>query len=612
MPNPTFPIPLPAHLCRFSAFYPKHAPAVPKELAAAKAGPAEAEAVALALRDFPLPLPSKKKDYTCQAPGQDGAVWYGAKTGLTYYDPGAARLEDRVRYFSAQRDLPDNEVLALLPAEAPAENVREAVWVLTKTGATHITLRWTTPQEQAELLLAETLEVVDRRGMVSQRHLSVPYRPETKVPYNESDNDGCFTAGFAIGEMLHYAVFRRELGEDHPETQRARKTATRAAEACLLLMYMPGRGNGFVARTYMTPHEPIPAGGLYFRKQGDQAICVTTHNTLRDGIAGTIIDASAPVPERLAHLYKDEGFTGDGLVYKADTSSDEITLHFAHLWFLHTILGPADPELDQLARDAAKALMRHIIEHGYEMHDFGGEPTTWSKWSERYFSFGSLGWYDSCLNAAEVLMYLRVTMAITGESDPWQAAFDELIGKGYAELPALHHDRLVQGTMAMDIDPIEEIMFGDHMLATMAFWPLITLEPDEALKEKFRAGFRAWRGTIAREYNPGYDLPFHLACPDDAIDWERLTAWFGRSPASRLGASVTTARQDIPLRARWGGSRETAALLADDERFVAKYDRNPYEFRDEEGGTTLMESGYVYTFAYWIGRYYGIFEDQAD
>ncbi|MCL1951545.1 MAG: hypothetical protein FWF60_01825 [Oscillospiraceae bacterium] len=599
------PVRIPRHLNRFIELFPAGSPHIPRSLYSLPPAPCPP------LPD--VPLPSKRSDYTCFAESRDGVAWYGARTGLTRWDPHAPCKEDRVQYFSAGRHLCDNEVKAILiNNEQCTMNNYEELWVLTATGAAKITMKWLTGEEKAELLLEESLRVVDRRGMMTQRHLSVPGRPETAVPYNESDNDGCFGCGFAMGELLHYGVLRRELGADHPKAIAARAVATRACEAMLLLLYIPCRGDGFAARTYMTPHEPVPAGGLYFRKLGDgTAQVVTTHNTLRDGTAGTIIPCPDQVPPRLAKLYEDEGFTDKSLVYKGDTSSDELTLHFAHLYYLHLILGEEDPELDRLAIGAGRALLGHILGHGRELIDAFGKPTTWAKYSERYFAFGGLGWVDACLNSAELLMYLRVMAHIDPATARWGETYSELLAKGYQYLGPKHAQRLDQMCAFLGNEPCEEIMYGDHMLATAAFWPLILLEPDEALRKLYRAGFASWRGSIGREFDPGYDLPFALACPDGYVDWARLERWFRRNPASRLASPVNvTARHDMPARRCLSGGKETAWLLPPDEAAVSKYDRNPNAFRDEEsGGAYTVESCYVYTFAYWFGRWYGLVED---
>ena len=93
---------------------------------------------------------------------------------------------------------------------------------------------------------------------------------KSAVSYGHSDNDGSFTVGFSIGEIFRYATLKKELGDYAPETLKARESATRACEACLLLMYIAGRGNGFVARSYLTTAEPIPDDGLFYKKNGEQ------------------------------------------------------------------------------------------------------------------------------------------------------------------------------------------------------------------------------------------------------------------------------------------------------------------------------------------------------
>lgn len=590
------PIKLETHLNRFCTFYELNNKAIPEALFKTKSEKPD-------LSDIHYPLPARKDDYTCYTVTDDGALWLGADNGVARYFPKAERKDDIVLHFSAPRYLYDNNVKAIM-----ADG--NAVWVLTETGAVRIEMRPLSPREKANILLEETLKYVDRRGMVSQKKLQVPRDLDSIVSYGHSDNDGCFTAGFAIGEILHYAVLKREKGEDDPETQRIRKIATRASEACLLLMNISGRGNGFVARSYLTPDEPVPDDGLFYRKSGGKAVCLETRASKKRGIAGLEIDASTPVPDRLAALYRERGYSDDGIVYKGDTSSDEMTLHFLHLYFAHKFLAPGDPELGELIKSSIKATMKHIIDHGNELHECDGKPTTWAKWSLEYFN-SPFGWSDACLNAGQILMYLLVTMEITGEQGIWREHYDKLVSLGYADLTTKHHERFYQISLMMNLDCAEELMYGDNMLATATFWGLLMLEKDKELRKKYKKGFESWRGEIAREYNPGYDFPFKLVCPDAELYPERIKTWFYRFHHSRLAAGVSmTKRFDIPVRKRRGGYLEISALCPPDETFIAKYDRNPRQFRDEDsGGVMCVESCYVYTFAYWIGIYYGLISD---
>ncbi len=591
----SMPYKLTSHLCRFSSFYSLTDARVPSTLFACRSEAPD-------LEGFPLPLPSKKSDYTCFANAGE-ILWLGAKTGLVRYDKNAEIEADKLMYFSAPRDLQDNNIKAILPEG-------DNVWVLTETGVVHVEMKLISAEEKADILLQETLKYIDRRGMISQKAMAQPGNPETCYPYGHSDNDGSFTAGFAMGEVFKYATFKREKGIDHPDTIEAKKVATRAVEACLLLLHVHGRGNGFAARTYLCADEPVPDDGIFFRKTGGKAVCLETTDSQNKNCVGFEIDASAKIPERLAKLYTDLGYTDDDIVYKADTSSDEITHHFLNMLFAHRYLACDDPELDELIKESAKGLMSHIIDNGYQLIDYSGKPTTWAKWNEEYFN-SEFGWVDACLNSAELLMYHLVTMDITGEQGKWKESYDYLVNeKGYADLVDKHFDRLYHATMSMGIEFVEDIMYGDHMLAVCSFLGLCILEKDEELLAKYRRGFKSWRTSLEREHNPGYDLPYLLACPDEEVDMDALALWFYRTNASRLASGVSLkGRHDIAVKPLEVGHSEISVLLPPDERFISKYDRNPVALVDEDsGGSRVVESCYVYTFAYWIGRYFGFFE----
>ncbi|MBQ2847891.1 MAG: hypothetical protein IJE74_06520 [Clostridia bacterium] len=589
------PYKLKPHICRFCSLYPLGDERIPPELMTYKNETPD-------LEGFPYPLPSKKSDYTCFARTGD-IEWYGASTGLTRYDKNAERDEDVVMYFSADRDLYDNEIKAIMP---DGENI----WVLTATGAAYIEMKMISAEEKALLLLAESEKYVDRRGMKSQKRLEKLRELDSIFPYGHSDNDGSFTVGFSIGEIFRYATYKREKGADHPDTIEARKVATRAVEANLLLLHVHCRGDGFAARTYLCADEPVPDDGLFLRITDNKAVCLETTDSIKKNLAGKVIDASAEIPERLAKLFTDLGYSKNDLIYKADTSSDEITHHFLHFLIAHEYLACDDFELDELIKTSAKSLMAHIIDHGYELHDFTGEPTSWAKWSTRYFNT-EFGWVDGALNSAQLLMYHLVTMKITGEEGRWRESYDYLVNElGYADMAMTHFDRLYQASLSGDYDFVEDIMYGDHMLATLAFWGLCVLETNEDLLKKYRYGFKAWRTSIEREHVPGYDLPYAIACPDEEIDLDRIAGWFYRTNCSRLAAGVSmVGRHDVAVRTRRNGYKEISALMPPDETFISKYDRNPVEYKNEDsGGTMCVESCYVYTFGYWLGRYYGFFE----
>ncbi len=584
------------HLNRVPTFYEIDSPEIPKALF-------DAECVKPDLTDFPLPLPSKKKDYTCFVKTDDGAEWYGAVTGLTRYDKDAERMEDKVMYFAADRHLNDNKVERLL-----ADG--NSVWVKTETGVVHIEFVEYSTDEKANVLLQETLDIVDRRGMVSQRRLEKARDLSSKFYDNECDNDGGFTGAYAVGELFHYATLVREKGADDPETLRIKEVATRACEACLLLFYVPGRGDGFFARTYMCADERLPDDGLFFKRKGDYAYLRDSSYAKHLDVLGAKSYCGTPIPERLRHLYTDLGYTEDDLLYKADTSSDEVTLQYLMLRYAHEILGPVDPELDEIIKETMKRTTYHFIDNGYQMVDFHGGPTAWAKWNLDYFN-SEMGWSDGALNAAEMMFYLKATDLVLGGDDKIKAALEEVYSLGYRELATKHYERFYKASMANEYDLREDMMYGDHMLAVVSFWQLCDLEKDEEYLEKWKKGFRSWRTTLEKEHSPCYDFAYALATGDE-INMERIADFIYRCPPSRLASGVTIDRKDYPMQTRFSGTtKELSSLLPADERFIAKYDRNPMAYcAEDSGGMYCVESCFVYTFAYWTGRYFGLIKGE--
>ena len=511
-------------------------------------------------------------------------------------------------YFSAHRHLPHHAVDAML---ADGMNL----WALCKDRVAHIEMIMLTAEEKADILLDETNNYVMRRGMVSQRGLKECRDYESRYPYAACDNDGLFTSGYAIGEMFRYATLKEKLGKDHPRVRDARKNATKACEACLLLMYIHGRPEGFISRSYHVTGEPVPDDGIFYKREGKTAHCIFTTEAKSRGRVGEEVPCDYPIPERLAALYRDLGYTDDDIYYKADTSSDEVTGHFLQMKIAHDFLADDDPELDELIKDACTRTTKHIIDHGFEFCESSGKPTTWAKWSKRYFDNDPIGYVDAPLNSSEMLVYLKITMYITGEKGIWQETYDKLISEGYADLGAKHYDRFYQGAMREKVNPEEDLMYGDNMLALMTYWMLCTLETDEALLAKYRAAFKSWSGLILREHTPGYDFMYKLGVPDAEIDIEKDAKWFTHFEANRLIASINSERHDVAVKLgrNYDEKREfeISALLMPNERFISKYDRNPYDLFKGENKGTCIESCYIYTYAYWIGRYYGFIDEEG-
>src|SRR5262249_26453675 len=128
---------------------------------------------------------------------------------------------------------------------------------------------------------------------------------------------------------------------------------------------------GLTARSYLTPDEPRPNGGLWVWNP-----------------AGTIL-------------------------WKADTSSDEI----AGQYFIFSIAWDhlEDRDLKQRLAATVRRMTDHILANGLKLADFHGQPTWWGRWDKQYFA-SRRGRSDSPLNALEILSFLKTAHHITGDA----------------------------------------------------------------------------------------------------------------------------------------------------------------------------------------------------
>ena len=576
------------HLVRKADFFEIGDKSIPAELFSVKN-----DAVDVGI--LPDILPCKKSSLKISARSRDG-LWLGGSGGAVLLKDDGESL-----FFTEGKDLYDQNVRAILPVDS-------VVWILCGGGVSKITLEYMTCEEKAELLRNETLNIIDRKGMVSEKRLAVDGDLTSGIKFSDSDNDGGFTAAYCIGEMFHYAVLRKKLGNDSPHVREVHESAVRALRACVLLMYIHGRDDGFVARTYVTADAPERTSGLWLRRQGDTATAVPTGRET-DGKSHKI---KAPVPDCLASMYRDCGYTDDDIIYKADTSSDEITLHVINIYWASRLLdGEEDRKLVDLGRAWLKKFAHHIIRNNFELVDFTGEPTTWARWSERYFVSDD-GWADACLNSAEALFYLKAALAVCGRDETIEKAYNSLLEKGYAKITREHYWRMEQRACVNRWEIFEDIMYGDHMLCAMSYWGLWLCG---ALSDELKDGFRSWYYTsMCREHHPIYDFPFSMCVPEDKNDLSGAIRWLYDYPITALNSfSPIETRSDVVKKYRQSGQEtEMSHLLPMNERYVKKYDTNPYRaYNFPVSRGKMVDSPAQYTTSYWMGRYFGIIEEEC-
>ncbi|HZJ77666.1 MAG TPA: hypothetical protein VFD52_02535 [Clostridia bacterium] len=178
------------------------------------------------LPDFLLP-----EMITCVYESEENVLWLGTNEGLWRISENEAEPLDRNMHFRATACLLDNIVMVI---DGDGDN---GVNVLTKTGVSHIAMKYMSAEEKANFFSWVDYNYVQRRGM-----LSAAFWNEKKQSWQpkESDNDGLWTSLVAMGDICRYAVLRDDPNASKEDVEYAKKVATRWTEAILLLAYIPG------------------------------------------------------------------------------------------------------------------------------------------------------------------------------------------------------------------------------------------------------------------------------------------------------------------------------------------------------------------------------------
>ncbi|MBQ5973126.1 MAG: hypothetical protein IJL69_02905 [Oscillospiraceae bacterium] len=478
------------------------------------------------------PLPSGAA--TCFVTTEDGAVWLGSDNGLTRCCEAEPYCRDRVQFFTAPRWLPDPKCLAL------AADGR-GVWVRTETGGARIWMEEITYETKAAEYDSRICRRQLRHDFVTEPHFAQKddwdhWRVES------SDNDGLWTAMYAAGACFEYAVTGSE--DSH---MRARRTVN----AVLSLVDVTGRP-GYPARSFVVPGEKVPEDGLWIPRE-------------------------------------------DGVIWKSDTSSDELVGHFMIYLLAHELL--PDEDIRRRTAEAAAAIADHIMANGRYLSDVTGKPTRWGRWSKEYFD--GFGHSDQALNAAELLAGLKVAAFLTGEPRFAEQYRSVALDDGYADIVCTY------------LESIEELNFSDEELGYLSYLPLVLLEDDPFLRGRYREAMGQWWQNIRREANPLWTYIYKLIAPEVDYDMESCLWTLRRMPWDmRYSSAAVETRADVTYVEDTDrfGKRQIVDLLAPDERRIMKWNSNP--FVPESGGGFLAEEpGTVYTFPYWLGRYFGFIEE---
>lgn len=307
---------------------------------------------------------------------------------------------------------------------------------------------------------------------------------------------------------------------------------------------------GFVARTYWVETEE--SHGLYDNiywqvNEDNTATGISTKSPATQGyylnnenLRGVTIDASGEIPERLWNNLVGENVPKRDIIYKGDTSADELIGHAFIFKLMYDILGDEDPELKKLMVTAIDNLAQHLVDNGYMLVDGSGQPTTWSNFSRTTFNVSS-SVPMSPLHAMVILGVFKTAAYMTGyekweneyrmaaldpayeyakvvsqQSDRMLAAVSNVVGEAVSPLLSLPL-KLLSGTKLYNL--ILKIASNDSDLemAMLGFYTLFQTEDDKEILSYYKKGLEAWWEIASSTENPLWYYIYQLAYPNKNI-----------------------------------------------------------------------------------------------
>jgi hypothetical protein len=419
---------------------------------------------------------------------------------------------------------------------------------------------------QEETTLARKMESIHtalrghhmREGLVGDIQLNRPGDLSSGHVQHSSDNDGLWTSLYVAAEAFRYA----STGDPQ-----ARANAWQSLEALMFLEEVTGLP-GFAARSIVPPE-----GDPQARYGGEW------------------------------HKSKDGRWW-----WKGDTSSDEVDGHYFAYQVVYD-LASDEAEKKRIAAVVARITDR-IMEHGYTYVGPSGRRTTWGMWAPEVLNF-DLEWIEERgLNSLELLSHLKVAHHVTGDQKYHEAARKLIEVHAYA----------INTVEQKIVWPASSVNHSDDELAFVAYYPLVVLEEDPALRRIYLFSLERSFQIERPERSPlfayiyaagrqGSKRPEPGLVPRSDYDAEEMIEWFRDVPEDLYEwAVVNSKRHDLPRPAanRFGRMVSDVVLPASERRLM-RWNGDPYQL-DGGGNGASRDDGTYILLPYWMGRYHRLME----
>ena len=366
---------------------------------------------------------------------------------------------------------------------------------------------------------------------------------------------------------------------------------------------------GFIARTYSL-HGEVGGnadsynGAIYYDfSDYSESNPFAVGRSRNDGIInnedlkGIHVDASGTIPERLWTDLLGSDVSIQDIVYKGDTSTDEIIGHLFIYKLAYDIFRTEDPELAGIIANTMDRFAQHLADNEYMLVDASGQPTTWGKMNRQYFYTYRWGAPSSPLTASVLLTAFKLAAYTTGY-EKWENEYRLLLQESaylYGDILNTHSardeeflnkyaapllgntlsgysltDALTAGGLpalagmpnAKSLTEEKNFLlrmfaqYSDEEMAALAFYTLFQMETDPDTLDIYRSALDQW-WTESFQYseNPFLYYIYQLAYPDQTIrdaygnNILETAAWsLSRHPIDlRTWCASNNARDDIMI-----------------------------------------------------------------
>lgn len=243
--------------------------------------------------------------------------------------------------------------------------------------------------------------------------------------------------------------------------------------------------------------------------------------------------------------------------------------------------------------------MDHIVDNKLHLIDYDGKPTRWGIWHPDSLNH-TLNWmYERSLNSLQILSFLKTAKHYTG-NPKYDSVYNILTEKhGYAH----------NAVYAKIFGPFET-SHSDDILNFFPYHGLFNFGRNDKYFDLYVKSLdRSWRNVahdrmpvwnviasalLERDCGLGVALEELRQYPLDLVDWT-------------MDNSHRWDLQVDPLVDR-GRKQQATRPVPTAESGISRWNTNPKRLTAGNAGRT-EETGTYFLFAYWMGRYYGFWQD---